>query len=97
MAAMARGRRAARKAAAAGPLPARTVVGPEMRAYLRLKVRAARKRVYCLPEQWVCGRCGTGLVLGVGPSGEQSYRHLCHRERADALLARVTAELRGDL
>lgn len=72
-----------------------------MRAWLRLQVRAARKRVYCLPEQWVCGRCGGGMMLGgradVGRGRSGSYQHLCHRERADALLARVTAEMRGDL
>jgi hypothetical protein len=84
-----RGRRAARG----------EVMGPEMRAWLRLQVRAARKRVYCLPEQWVCGRCGGGMALGARTSGSRSgsYQHLCHRERADALLARVTAEMRGDL
>jgi hypothetical protein len=76
-------------------LPPQPTIGPELRAYLRLKVRAARKRVYCLPEQWICGRCGTGLVPH--PSRAGLYQHYCHREHADALLERVRSELRGDL
>lgn len=71
------------------------VMGPEMRAWLRMRVRAARTRVHCLPEQWICGRCGTGLVRH--PQRVDLYQHFCHRERADALLQRVQAELRGDM